>query len=77
MGAGIVYCFSRNECEKVAAELQHALRTEHGLNHGQRRAEVRHAPSCLATQVLPHPAYVVTTMALIGLQALSRGAEAC
>ena len=40
--AGIVYCFSRNECEKVAAELQDALRTEHGLNHGQRRAEVRH-----------------------------------
>ena len=42
--AGIVYCFSRNECEKVAAELQDALRTEHGLNQGQRRAEVRHGP---------------------------------
>ena len=44
LSAGIVYCFSRNECEKVAAELQDALRTEHGLTHGQRRAEVRHGP---------------------------------
>ena len=45
--AGIVYCFSRNECEKVAAELQDALRTEHGLNRGMHRAEVRCTISAL------------------------------